>query len=167
MGYSMEPEEGMAVAKPNNSRGHGYAVRWPAVLRKGYSYSRLLTNHPDKPWVEEWRCAFFRNEMVLTRTKRMKQSTGMPRAMRIPSTSEYNVPVNLVMDNGEFNHVRDLCRFMGVDYGELDLMRDLDGKLYVLDVNSCPSGPSFCSFTPKDFYRIVPTEAEYFARNFL
>ena len=34
-----------------------------------------------------------------------------------------------------------VCREMGLDYGELDVLRDReDGRLYILDVNDTPSG---------------------------
>ena len=34
------------------------------------------------------------------------------------------------------------CRRMGLDYGELDMLRDReDGRLYIVDVNNTPFGP--------------------------
>ena len=34
-----------------------------------------------------------------------------------------------------------LTKKMSVDYGELDVLRDKDGRIYVVDVNNTPAGP--------------------------
>lgn len=40
------------------------------------------------------------------------------------------------------------CRIMGLDYGELDVLRDTeDGKLYVADVNNTPWDPPTISMS--------------------
>jgi hypothetical protein len=34
-----------------------------------------------------------------------------------------------------------MARKMGIDYGEFDILRDKDGRIYVVDVNNTPWGP--------------------------
>lgn len=47
---------------------------------------------------------------------------------------------------GEAELLLRLCRALGLDYGELDVLRDVeDGKLYVVDVNNTPWAPPIIS----------------------
>ena len=42
----------------------------------------------------------------------------------------------------EIGQIRAFCREMGLDYGELDVLRDTsDGRIYIVDVNNTPTGP--------------------------
>ena len=36
--------------------------------------------------------------------------------------------------------IKALARKMGLDFGEMDVLRDTDGRIYVVDVNSAPGG---------------------------
>ena len=46
-----------------------------------------------------------------------------------------------VFSHGELDRILLLARRMGVDYGEFDVLRDKDGRIYVVDVNNTPNGP--------------------------
>ena len=41
----------------------------------------------------------------------------------------------------ELQNILQMARKMGVDYGALDVLRDKDGRIYVVDVNNTPNGP--------------------------
>jgi len=42
----------------------------------------------------------------------------------------------------EITKLIEFCRKSGLDYGEIDVLRDCDdGRVYVLDVNNTPTGP--------------------------
>ncbi|MDX1640117.1 MAG: hypothetical protein R3220_00370 [Balneolaceae bacterium] len=41
----------------------------------------------------------------------------------------------------ERSKILSMNKKMGIDYGECDVLRDSDGKMYVVDVNSNPGGP--------------------------
>jgi hypothetical protein len=50
--------------------------------------------------------------------------------------------VSAVFEPAEIQRIVDLCRRLGLDYGELDVVRNAaDGRVYVLDVNKTPIGP--------------------------
>jgi hypothetical protein len=51
-----------------------------------------------------------------------------------------NVKANDVFTVEEQSQIRDLCNLLGVDFGEIDALRDADGRLYVVDVNDTPQG---------------------------
>ncbi len=52
------------------------------------------------------------------------------------------VDVADVLSPEEIVKTRAMCRAMGLDLGELDILRDLDdGRMYIVDVNKTPAGP--------------------------
>ena len=59
------------------------------------------------------------------------------------------------------------CKTLGLDYGELDVLRDRDnGRIYVVDVAKTPAGPPN-GLSPKEARAAVTNMAEAFAVNIL
>jgi len=49
---------------------------------------------------------------------------------------------NSIFSNEEIKNTIDFCQGIGLDYGELDVLRDKkNGKLYIVDANDTPTGP--------------------------
>ncbi len=46
-----------------------------------------------------------------------------------------------VLSAAELEKIHSVARQMGLDYGELDVLRDRDGRLFIVDVNPTPHGP--------------------------
>ncbi len=46
-----------------------------------------------------------------------------------------------VFAEDEISNILEMNKKMGIDYGECDVLRDSDGKIYVVDINSHPGGP--------------------------
>lgn len=47
-----------------------------------------------------------------------------------------------VLTNEEMALCQRFCNVMGLDYGELDILRDRkEGRIYIVDVNDTPAGP--------------------------
>jgi hypothetical protein len=59
------------------------------------------------------------------------QCCGLPSAQGKPFSSFLK----------ELEQILYLARKMGVDYGEFDVLRDKDKRIYVVDVNNTPAGP--------------------------
>jgi glutathione synthase/RimK-type ligase-like ATP-grasp enzyme len=50
--------------------------------------------------------------------------------------------VSTVLSTSEVGLLIRLCREIGLDYGEVDVLRDVDdGKMYIIDINNTPFGP--------------------------
>ena len=58
-----------------------------------------------------------------------------------------------------------LCEKMGMEWGELDALRDSDGKLYIIDVNNIPAIQSVDKIKDRD--RFMKELSEMFKKNFL
>jgi hypothetical protein len=72
-----------------------------------------------------------------------------------------------VLSSEEVKNLIHFCGEFGLDYGELDVLRDgEDGFLYVLDANNTPTGP--CRLLAKrERYDALSTLAETFDKVFL
>lgn len=46
-----------------------------------------------------------------------------------------------IFSEEEIKEIIEFSKCIGVDYGELDVLRDKDGRIYIVDVNSTPWGP--------------------------
>lgn len=46
-----------------------------------------------------------------------------------------------VFSGDEISKILEMNKKMGIDFGECDVLRDSDGKIYIVDVNSHPGGP--------------------------
>ena len=46
-----------------------------------------------------------------------------------------------IFSDEEIEKILKFTEKMGIDFGELDILRDKDGRIYIVDVNSSPWGP--------------------------
>lgn len=170
-GYAVDPQEytGPMVEKFEHHSHPSQVVYGRRLPRQGRFYSELLHGN-------EWRIAVFSTlyqkhiplfTLICTYTERDKDADGLGLPRRINQSSRYGVPLSEVMSKTEVEKLMVLCGYLGLDYGEFDVIRHEDGRLCPIDVNPSPSPPSPHSFTPQDFARIIPEEAELFARTFL
>ena len=50
--------------------------------------------------------------------------------------------VDKSVTDDELKKVCQFCERMGLDYGEVDILRDnTDGRIYIVDANNTPAGP--------------------------
>lgn len=72
-----------------------------------------------------------------------------------------------ILSNQEIDNITQFCQKIGLNYGELDTLRDCeDGSLYVVDVNNTPSGPPN-HLPPREQQRALSILATTFAQVFL
>lgn len=166
-GYRVDPKtyRGPMVNKYRWHARHPTVVNGPLPNTKRISpaygfFSELLTGI-------EWRIAVFAFTVVCTYTKREIGPDGIGKPLRVDGSSRYNVPWQDAMAASECAKLINLANLLGLDYGEFDVIRHTDGRFCPIDVNPSPSPPSPHSFTPEDFSRIIPTEAELFANEVL
>jgi hypothetical protein len=141
-GYSLtvDPEThlGPCVEKLNDDGLHvGAVVECPLSRREGFVYQRIVDNR-EAGEVEDLRTVIVGSEIPLVYRKR--------RSVR-DRFSNINRHVSLATAEDAFSgeEIRTILAFsreMGLDYGELDVLRDrADGRIYVVDVNKTTFGP--------------------------
>lgn len=131
---------GDVVRKSDENGAHdGIILRCPlAAVEPGFVYQRLVANHVSADLVEDLRTPVFRNRIPFVYRKLRP---------RLDRFSNWNVDVQCcaadeVFSQSEQERILALARELGMDYGEMDILRDrTDDRLYVVDANPTPWGP--------------------------
>lgn len=111
-----------------------------------YVYQRLV-NNVDGGLAVDLRVPVFGSEIPFVRVKYRPVNERFDHAGQSQVDDEVKSP-NEVLTEKEQRLILELCRHMGLDYGELDVVRDRDTeRIYVVDVNGTPTGPTFVSAT--------------------
>jgi hypothetical protein len=129
---------GLAVEKNEiNGTKDGRAVQCPTARRPGYAYQRLV-NNTCGDFTEDIRIPVFGSRIPLVFLR------YRPRSGRFSDvyTSSHVAECADLLTDVEVAQINAMCRTLGMDYGELDALRDQDnGVLYVVDANPTPYGP--------------------------
>jgi hypothetical protein len=121
----------------NNARHDGTIITAPVEPEPGYVYQRLINNAVDGLY-ENIRVPVFGSIVAYC----LLQRCAPKHRFTLEQGNARLVEVDRVFTPDELALLRLFCREMGLDYGEIDVLRDADdGRLYVVDVNTTPFGP--------------------------
>jgi len=145
-GYSLavDPRShgGKFVEKPNaNCAGPVTVIDAPMdAAREGYVYQRFIEAVDDSGMLVDMRISIVGNDIPVVRTRFWafdgRRLKGDCRTAIVQAASD-------VLSPAEAGLLLELVGRLGVDFGEVDALRDpVDGRLYVVDVNSTPTGPN-------------------------
>lgn len=166
-GYGMRIDprtfHGECVQKSNENATHdGKVVQCPREPEAGYVYQKLVDNRVgDDVYDIRAEIAGQTIPFVLCRTRSIRDRFDNTETARIVETREY-------LSEGEVGKVLLFCKKIGLEWGELDLLRDRnDGKLYVVDANNTTGGPQpGVHFTYGEFEAFVERLSRAFERAF-
>lgn len=144
-GYSLEvnPLEynGKIVVKSNlNALHKGEVADGPleeGELKEGMVYQKEIDNKTEDELVLDYRVPIHGNEIPLVYLKYRPVANRFSNEnnfVRLKNTSD-------IFNDNELKKILYFAGEMGIDYGELDILRDKDNKIYIVDVNSAPWGP--------------------------
>lgn len=142
-GYSLsinpETYKGKYVKKPNkNSLSTHVILGSPEKPQEDYVYQQVVNNEL-KDDVVDIRLPVFGNTIPIALLKYRPIQSRFGRNNRIVKIMK----TEDVISDKEYNNIVRFCREIRLDYGELDVLRDNDTqKIYVVDANNCPFGPS-------------------------
>ncbi len=131
---------GAAVSKSNLNAAHdGVIVDCPIGRRDpGRVYQRVIHNDSADGTVEDIRTPVFRGEIPFVYLKYRPVDSRFGQADTRVTIAE----AAAVFSTEERSRLAQFARMLGLDYGELDVLRDRDdGRLYVVDANPTPFGP--------------------------
>jgi hypothetical protein len=127
------------VKSDDNARHDGRVMEHPTPAPlPGVRYQRLIDNEVGGGLVEDLRLA------VVGRTFPVAYRKLRPVEDRFSNRNSHATLIDpgSVGSPSELEQVLAACDSLGVDYAELDLLRDrTDGRLYLIDVNPTPYGP--------------------------
>ena len=131
---------GKCVRKSNGNATHdGQVLDCPLPeIEPGYIYQRIINNEVDGDLVEDIRVPVFRSQIPFVYLKYRKRSDRFSNANEYAKVAD----VHTQFSQEELEQIRLFCRAMGLDYGEIDVLRDRDDhRIYIVDVNPTPWGP--------------------------
>ena len=134
---------GKIVEKSDQNAAHdGHVLDGPLApenIRPGCVYQKMIDNAAvPEGLVLDYRLPVFGGTVPLVFLK------YRPLETRFSDVNNFRAELaapGAVFSPAELQKIVLLARKMGVDYGELDVLRDKDGRLYVVDVNHTPHGP--------------------------
>lgn len=147
-GYSLSVDprkySGKCVMKSNwNALHEGRIIECPTTTKnKNVVYQKLIRNEVEDGLVEDMRVPIFGNKTPFVYLKyRSVKDRFVDR--RHTGKKATIVEVAEVLSADELNNIHRFCERIGLDYGEVDVLRDRDdGRIYIVDANNTPSGPT-------------------------
>lgn len=142
-GLEVDPTEyrGRIVEKSNRNAAHdGRLLAGPVApetVRPDCVYQKAIDNTSEDGLVLDYRLPVHGGRIPLVYLKYRPVETRFSNTnalVRLGSPSE-------AFSEAELERILSLAAAMGVDYGEFDVLRDKDGRIYVVDINNTPNGP--------------------------
>lgn len=130
---------GHCVMKSNvNSKHDGRVIECPiTAVDNNYVYQKVVNNSFDDTHVEDIRVPIFKDKIPFVSLKYRLLSDRFDHYIKSAITD-----VRKVFNGEEVKKLILYCQKIGLDFGELDVLRDRDdGRLYIVDVNNTPIGP--------------------------
>lgn len=145
MGYcsKIDPRsfQGVAVKKSITNAVHdGQEIICPiANIDKGFIYQKLVDTSNGKGEVMDMRVVIMNNEIPHLYANFRKLEVKFSNR---PHRAELVMDIDIMLTKEEQNNLIQFAKISGLDYGELDVLRDNgDGKIYIVDANNTPQGP--------------------------
>ena len=137
---------GKCVMKSNWNALHiGRVIDCPTKDNgEDFVYQKVINNQLDDGTVVDMRVPIFGNQVPFVYLK------YRPVDQRFIDRTQTNlraeiVETKAVLSRAELESIRYFCQQLGLDYGEIDVLRDRDeGRIYIVDANNTPSGPTSC-----------------------
>ncbi len=142
--------KGICVKKNNiNAMHDGEIIECPVNNPDtNYIYQKLINNIYDDNLVQDLRTPVIKGNIPVVYLKR-RPVEG--RFAREKTTSRTGNP-DEIFSAEEKNKIKRFCEKLKLEYGDLDILRDNDdGKIYIVDVNNTPHGPSQLSKKEKKY----------------
>ncbi|HKK09711.1 MAG TPA: hypothetical protein VJ939_02690 [Bacteroidales bacterium] len=160
---------GKCVKKSNENAAHdGMVVECPVQHpEKGVIYQKLINNLTDDHFAEDIRVPVIGDEIphVYLKYKPLDRRFANFRETERDKPTQIKKTHDILSDS-EINSILNLANAMHLDFGEMDALRNRDdGKIYVVDVNNTPTGPSH--LTKKDLKLALSNLSESFRKQFL
>ena len=127
----------------------------PSEPEKGFVYQKLIDSQMDKDSVLDIRTFIFGDSIPFT----LYRKHSVHDRFRDGTIVAWRVDTDKAFTREEQASIIRFCKAFGLDYGELDILRDnKDGKIYVVDVNNTPSGPRPGVHMKKEDYELFVAE---------
>ena len=165
-GMAVDPRtcQGVCVRKSIDNAVHdGKVIVCRSEPEEGYIYQKLINNTHGEGSVYDIRVTIIGEEVALVVLRYRSLSDRFDNTQRV-------VPVELndVLSTDEQKNILAYSKAFGLDCGEMDILRDSDGRIFIVDVNPTSSAPRpGVLITRKDFKIFKHRMNAAFESNFL
>ena len=131
---------GKGVKKSNiNAKHDGQVIEFPVADKEdGFVYQKLINNQVNEEEVLDMRVPIINSGIPLLYLKHRKVTERFQNTTTRTELAELGAHLS----DAEQEQVFDFAGKMKLEFGELDILRDLDNKrIYIVDVNNTPFGP--------------------------
>ncbi|HUC01823.1 MAG TPA: hypothetical protein VMA75_02880 [Candidatus Paceibacterota bacterium] len=140
-GLTIDPRthRGSYVKKTDTNALHIATIEAaPAEPENGFVYQKLIDNKGDSDTTTDIRTFIFDDTIPFT----LYRNHDINDRFGDETIVAARVDANKAFSKEEQAQIIRFCKNFGLDYGELDILRDKnDGRIYIVDVNNTPSGP--------------------------
>jgi hypothetical protein len=135
--------QGKCIVKSNlNAKHDGKIISCPIdAVDSEVVYQKFIDTEFKKNQVCELRVPIFKQTIPLVYVYIKTTETETQRFLGYPSLISVKVTeAEKIFDENEISKILNFCRQIGLDYGELDILRDRsDRQIYIVDANNTPS----------------------------
>ncbi len=138
---------GLMVKKNEINAVHdGEIIQGPVARQEGFIYQKLINNVVEGKFVADMRVPVIGGKipLVFVKYKTLETRFGLFKRFHNRLKNAEVHPPEKLFSTDEIEKIILFCSKFGLDYGEVDVLRDLDnGKIYLIDVNNTPTGPPY------------------------
>ncbi|MBE0638732.1 MAG: hypothetical protein IH598_09435 [Bacteroidales bacterium] len=138
---------GLMVKKNEINAVHdGEIVQGPVAREQGFVYQKLINNVVGGKFVADMRVPVIGGKipLVFVKYKTLETRFGLFKRFHHRLKNAEVHPPDKLFSADEIEKIILFCNEFGLDYGEVDVLRDLDdGRIYLIDVNNTPTGPPY------------------------
>ncbi|WP_428662987.1 hypothetical protein [Reyranella sp.] len=163
---SVDPlgETGSCVRKSDRNAVHdGRVILLPvAEIEPNVVYEKIVDNECGHDLVYDIRLPVFGPVSPYCIVKLREKSMRFGRT----NVVSFLLPASSLLDSEEISLCRSFAKEIGLDFGELDVLRDgQSGKIYIVDANNTPVGPSQ-SLSAEERSHAIKLYAQHFSNSF-
>lgn len=160
--------EGKCVRKNDINASHdGQILNCPiSEPDQRYIYQKLIDNTYDDEHVVDIRVPIIGKTIPLVyfKYKPIDARFGNFRMVKNVKSPEIHEP-EAIFSKSEIHNIMEMAEKMNIEFGEMDILRDNhDKRIYVIDVNNTPTGPS--NFSKSEYKKAIKKLSSTFIRQF-
>lgn len=167
-GYSSlvnpKTHKGRCVEKSEKQYAHDGMIRQcPLEPKPGKVYQKLIDTRQSPNILRDYRVNIMGDQIVSVTIKEIDMAKMF--GIQHEGILKY---ANQVFDFATIKKIQKFCDIFCLDFGELDMLQDADGKWYIIDVNNCAGNGGFKMMkTATDASHLQQLNLESFKHQFL
>lgn len=153
-GYSSLAKTGERCVKKENCQGgghYGVIMECPAKKDEGFIYQKFIDCRINEDTIRVIRPVIFGRKIKALIIKESDSKDPFEQNDKISKEYFYNKKDWIFFSDYEIKQMEQVAERLGLDYGEYDVVRDKDNRIYIIDVNNIPGSKVFGRLSNGDY----------------